>query len=139
MKTTSITIFFFGIIIFLTGVAGIWIYGDIAKERKILVAREDLKRLGKISQLVSQKNFAKDPKNFWESIGMSSPMLDPWGNPYSDRTIEKAGTQVSGWATAGPDGIVGNADDIFQPYFKVESYDLTRPDLHVPENATTAR
>ena len=85
---------------------------DLKREKNILEARDDVKRLGGLSIRIFQgQSHPKEP-DFWVAVGKQTPLLDPWGQPYHMEVRALEGKNLLVWYSSGPDQISSTNDDI---------------------------
>lgn len=124
----------------LLGVATLALVGWAAREGvrslRVVEARETLRKLGRLTLETYAQQRAPRGNEFWASLGRSQPMLDPWGREFLLQSEKKA----LYWRSAGPDGIMGNGDDIVQvlPLDAEGRLVMTQPEASVLDTPPSA-
>ena len=104
------------------------VLGRVRMEEGKLTAREDLRRLVRVTLQFFQKGVPPTGGQFWQAVGRLEPLHDPWGAAY---LLDHPSRREFRWRSLGPDGILATPDDIETriPFGDGVGLDLTQPQL----------
>lgn len=107
---------------------GVWMAARLREESRKLDARDDVRRLSKVTLQFFKSGTPPSGDVFWKTIGRSEPLRDPWGLAYE---LDSPGPHEFRWASAGPDQKLRTSDDIFSrvPFGDGMGIDFTQPHL----------
>jgi hypothetical protein len=112
------------------------VLGSLGVERGKLTAREDIRRLVKVTLQFFEKGTPPSGSQFWRAIGRAEPLLDPWGAAY---LLDHPARHEFRWRSLGPDGKLASPDDIELriPFGDGLGIDFTHPSLDSETPAAT--
>ena len=88
-------------------------YRTVHDAKQSLDTRQHLRRLAALTIRNFPARDLESPDLFWQSIGREGkPMQDVWGGEYRLTVQEEKSKRRYFWASAGPDRVFGNRDDI---------------------------
>lgn len=91
-------------------------------------AREDVKRLTKVTLRLFQNRRPPTGEHFWKEIGRAEPLRDPWGTPYR---LEASSKTSFLWRSAAEDLRYQTGDDVLVevPFGDGITLDMTQPQM----------
>lgn len=89
-----------------------WIYwaaSEQVHQKNVISAREELKRLSKVTLKLYSSGRPPSGDDFWKSVGMANPIHDPWDTPFR---LSVLSNELFQWRSAGKDQQFETPDDI---------------------------
>ena len=120
-----------GLMILVTLAQGVLVMRRYHSEQLVARARQDAQRLANLTLEVFRGQEPPAGVSFWQAIGRSEPINDPWGQAYRMDIFPGDPWREFIWVSAGPDGQFGNGDDVKArvPFKRGAAHDLTRPEI----------
>ena len=108
-----------------------WVYWATSAQihqKHVISAKDEVKRLSKVTLKLYSSGRPPSGEDFWKSVGMSNPIVDPWGTPFRLTILSN---EVFQWRSAGKDQQFETADDVILdvPYGEALKVDFSSEPL----------